>query len=105
MVSRRNLDKSMATEKVDILFYNIIENKGKRMLKPLTINTRVSLMVIRAILDDTVIPSFYSTLAKNLIERGVKSGSKVQLRAKFSPSHAMVDPALKGTKILCEVNI
>jgi len=105
MVSRRNLDKGLATEKVDILFYNIIEKKGKRMLKPLAINTQVSLMVIRAILDDTVIPSFYSTLAKNLLERGVKSGSKVQLRAKFSATHEMIDPALKGTRILCEVNV
>jgi len=75
------------------------------MLKPLKIDTQVSLKLIRAITNDTIIPSFYSTLAENLRERGVAPGSKVQLRAKFSPSHEMIDPALKGTIILCEVDV
>ncbi|MBU0532019.1 hypothetical protein KKB44_00845 [Candidatus Micrarchaeota archaeon] len=105
MISRRNLDKSLASEGVDLLFYLIIEKKGKRMLKPLKIDTKVPLKLVRAIADDTIIPSFYSTLAKNLRERGVAPGSKVQLRAKFSPSHEMIDPVLKGTRILCEVDV
>jgi hypothetical protein len=105
MVSRRNLEREMASEKVDILFYQIIEREGKRMLKPLKIETKISLMFVRAILDNTVIPSFYDTLAKNLLERGVAPGSKVQLRAKFSETHAMFNLELKGTRILCEVEV
>ena len=105
MRSRRNLDRNLASEKVDILFYLVIEKKGKRMLKPLKIDTKVSLKVIRAILDNTIIPNFYDTLSRNLLERGVESGSRVQLRAKFGEAHEMLDPALKGTKILCEVDV
>jgi hypothetical protein len=52
-----------------------------------------------------VITSFYDTLSRNLRERGVAPGTKVQLRAKFSEGHAMLDPALKGTRILCEVTV
>ena len=95
----------MASEKVDILFYLILEKDGKRMLKPLNFDTKISLGLVKAILDDTVIPSFYDTLSKNLIERGVARGSKVQIRAKFSPGHAMLNPDLKGVRVLCEVNI
>jgi len=105
MVSRRNLDRSLANEKVDLLFYLVVEKKGKRMLKPLNFDTKVPLKLIRAIADDTIIPSFYSVLAKDLRERGVASGSKVQLRAKFSSIHEMIDPVLKGTKILCEIDV
>jgi hypothetical protein len=105
MVSRRNLDRTLANEKVDLVFYLIIERDGKRMLKPLKLDTKVSLKLVRAIADDTIIPSFYDTLARNLRERGVAPGSKVQLRAKFSPAHEMLDPVLKGTRILCEVDV
>jgi hypothetical protein len=105
MVSRRNLDRCLASENVDLLFYLIIEKEGKRMLKPLKIETNVPLKLVRAIADDTIVQRFYSTLAKNLRERGVTPGSKVQLRAKFSPSHEMIDPVLKGTRILCEVDV
>jgi hypothetical protein len=105
MVSRRNLDKGLASEKVTIIFYQIIERSGKRMLKPLKLDTHVSLKLVRAIADNTVVLTFYDILAKNLRERGVKPGSKVQLRAKFSPAHEMLDPALKGTRILCEVDV
>jgi len=105
MVSRRNLDRSLASEKVDIVFYLIMEKKGQRMLKPLKLDTKVSLKLVRAIADNTIIPSFYDTLARNLRERGVAPGSKVQLRAKFSAVHEMVDPVLKGTRILCEVEV
>jgi len=105
MVSRRNIDRSLANEKVDLIFYQIIEKGGKRMLKPLKLDTKVSLKLVRAIADDTVIPSFYDTLAKNLRERGVAPGSKIQLRAKFNSVHEMVDPVLKGTRVLCEVDV
>ena len=75
------------------------------MLKPLKINTKAPLKLIRAIADNTIVLSFYDTLAKDLRDKGVAEGSKVQLRAKFSPNHELVDPALKGTKILCEVDV
>ena len=103
MVSTRSLNKNLALEKVDVLFYEVIEKNKKRMLKPIKLDTKISIMMVRAILDNTIIPDFYSTLSKNLKDRKVKSGTKVQLRAKFNENHAMVDPALSGTKILCEV--
>ena len=105
MVSRRELNRSMAAEKVDLIFYLVIEKEGKKMLKPLKLDTKISIKLIRAILDDTVIPTFYDTLSKNLQERGVVAGSKVQLRAVFSPSHKLIDPVLSGTKIVCEVTV
>jgi hypothetical protein len=105
MVNAKKLGREIAGEKVDILFYLVIEKEGKRMLKPLGFDTKISLGLVRAILDDTVIRSFYSTLSRNLIERGVEAGSTVQLRARFSPNHSMVDPQLTGTRVLCEVTI
>jgi hypothetical protein len=105
MISRRNLNRSLASEKVGLVFYLVIERKGKRMLKPLKLDTKVSLKLVRAIADDTVIPEFYATLSRDLRERGVEPGSKVQVRAKFSPEHEMLDPALKGTRVLCEVDV
>jgi hypothetical protein len=105
MVSRKNLDKSLASERVDLLFYKVIEKSGKRMLKPLKLESKVPLKLVRAIADNTIIPSFYETLSKDLATRGVEEGTKVQVRAKFSESHEMLDPALKGTKILCEVDV
>ena len=95
----------MASEKVDLLFYRIIEKDGKRMLKPLKLKTKVPLKLVRAIADNTIISVFYETLANDLRARGVEPGSKVQVRAKFSSSHEMLDPALKGTRILCEVDV
>ncbi len=105
MVNYRKLNKTMASEKVDIVFYLIIEKEGKRMLKPLGFDTKISLGLVKAILDNTVIPTFYDTLSKNLIERGVAAGSKVQVRARFSETHTMMNPELKGTRILCEVEV
>jgi hypothetical protein len=105
MAYRRNLDKSLASEKVDIIFYLVMEKAGKRMLKPLKLDTKVSLGVVRAIAADTVVPGFYVTLARNLLERGVPAGSKVQVRAKFGPAHEMLDPVLKGVRVLCEVDV
>src|SRR5271157_6336962 len=105
MVSNRQLRRDLASEMVDILFYNVIQKDGKRMLKPLAIETKISLMMVRAILDNTIISTFYDTLSRNLQERGVKEGSVVQLRAKFSSNHSMIDPQLTGTRILCEVKV
>ena len=105
MISRRNLDKSLASEGVELLFYKVMEKGGKRMLKPIKLDSKVPLRLVRAIADDTVVPGFYKTLSKDLATRGVEPGSKVQVRAKFSASHEMLDPALKGTKILCEVDV
>jgi hypothetical protein len=100
-------DKSLANEKVQLLFYLIIEKGDKRLLKPLKFEHEiaVSLKLVRAIADDTVIPTFYETLQKNLLERGVKPGSKVQMRAKFNEKHAMLDPVFTGTRVLCEVTV
>ncbi len=72
MISRRNLNRSLASEKVGLVFYLVIERKGKRMLKPLKLDTKVSLKLVRAIADDTVIPEFYATLSRDLRERGVE---------------------------------
>jgi hypothetical protein len=105
MVSRRNLDRSLALEKVDLMFYRVIERGGKKLLKPLKLDTKVPLKLVRAIADDTVIPAFYSQLARDLRERGVEAGSKVQVRAKFGPAHGMLDPALKGVRVLCEIDV
>ena len=105
MVSRKNLDRRLASESIDLLFYLIVEKDGKRMLKPLKIDSKVPLKLIRAISDDTVTPDFYSKLSQDLRDRGVTPGSKVQLRAKFSPSHEMIDHVLKGIIVLCEVDV
>ncbi|MFN7991689.1 MAG: hypothetical protein U0R44_06035 [Candidatus Micrarchaeia archaeon] len=104
-MSRRDLNRNLASEKVAIIFYKVIEKGDARMLKPLSMDTSISLKMVRAILDNTIIPAFYSTLSKNLVERGVAPGTRVQLRARFSPEHSMLDPQLVGTKVLCEVTI
>ncbi len=105
MISRRDLGRQIANERVDLQFYLVIERDGKKLLRPLKMDVQVPLKLIRAIADDTIIPGFYQTLAKDLRERGVPAGSKVQLRAKFRPEHEMVDPSLKGTRVLCEVDV
>ena len=98
-------DKALANEKVQLLFYLIVVKKGQKLLKPLKFDTKISLKLVRAIADDTVIPTFYDTLRRNLQERGVAEGSKVQLRAKFNEKHAMLDPVFTGTRVLCEVTV
>ena len=75
------------------------------MLKPLKFDAKVPLKLVRAISDNTVLPGFYEKLARDLQEKGVAPGSKVQLRAKFSPNHEILDSELKGIKILCEVEV
>ncbi len=105
MVSTKDINKSIATEKVTILFYLVVEKGGQRLLKPLKFDTSISLKMVRAILDDTIISAFYSTLSRNLRERGVPEGSRVQLRARFTPEHELLDPQLSGTRVLCEVDV
>ena len=105
MVSQRNLNRNLALEKVDLIFYLVIEKNGKKMLKPLKLDSKVPLKLVRAIADNTIIPSFYERLAKDLRERGVASGSIVQLRARFASEHEMLDPALKGVRVLCEIKV
>jgi hypothetical protein len=105
MALRRNLDRNLALEKVDLVFYLVMERDGKKMLKPLKLDTRVPLKLVRAIADDTIIPAFYTQLVKDLRSRGVPEGSKVQVRAKFGPAHEMLDPVLKGVRVLCEVDV
>ena len=105
MVNYKRLNRTIASEKVDLIFYLVISKNGKRMLKPLGLNTKISLALVKAILDNTVIDSFYDTLSKDLINRGVAPGSRVQLRAKFNETHTMMNSALKGVKVLCEVNV
>lgn len=105
MVSSRRLMREIASEKVRVLFYQVAEKDGKKMLRPLDFDTSVPLKMVRAILDDTIISNFYDTLSRNLRERGVEPGTVVQLRAKFSENHSMIDPQLAGTKVLCEVKV
>ncbi|MBN1169966.1 hypothetical protein JXA56_02995 [Candidatus Micrarchaeota archaeon] len=105
MVSRRTIERLAATEQVDLLFYQIIEKKETRMLKPLKINTKAPLKLVRAIADNTIILTFYDTLARDLRAKGVAPGSRIQVRAKFTSNHEIVDPVLKGTIVLCEVDV
>lgn len=106
MVNLRRLDKWAASnERVELLFYKVIEKKGKRMLKPLDIKTSVKIAIVKAVLDNTIIDSFYDRLAKDLQERGVEAGTLVQLRAKFNKSNSAIDPAFKGTHMLCEIKV
>lgn len=105
MIKTRDLEKNLAREPVEILFYAAIEKEGKRMLKPLTFKGSLTLGIIRAVLDNTITPNFYETLSKDLLKRGVVSGSTIQLRAKFSENHTLYDSALKGTKVVCEIKV
>ncbi len=105
MVSKRSLERSAAMEDVELLFYQVVEKDGKRMLKPLRLDSKVPLKLVRAIADNSIVPEFYSTLARDLMKRGVEPGTTVQMRAKFSKNHELIDPVLKGIKVLCEVEI
>ncbi len=106
MVNLRRLERqAAASERVELLFYKIIEKGRKRMLKPLNIKTQIPLIIVKAILDDTITDKFYEKLSKDLIERGIEKGTMVQLRANFSKSNAAIDSAYKGTHVLCEVKV
>lgn len=106
MVNLKRLERQAAlNERVELLFYKVIEKEGKRMLKPLDLKTSVPIAVIKAVLDNTVLDSFYERLAKDLQARGVEPGTLVQLRAKFSKSNSTFNPAFKGTHVLCEVTV
>ena len=106
MVSRRRIERGEATsEKVELLFYKVIKKSGKKMMKPLQFKTKVPLAMVRAVLDNTIVMTFYNRLADDLRSRGVKEGTTVQLRARFSALHAEIHPDFHGTKILCEVTV
>ncbi len=107
MVNLRRLEKgSVANERVQLAFYKVLEKNGKKMMKPLPeLKTDVPIAIIKAVLDNTITESFYDRLARDLLARGIETGTTVQLRAVFSKSNAMVDPAFKGTHVLCEVKV
>lgn len=106
MVNLRRIEKqAAANERVEIVFYKVIEREKKRMLKPLNIKTEIPLAMVKAILDNTIIDAFYERLSKDLIARGVEKGTLVEIRANFSKSNAGIDPAYKGLHTLCEVKI
>lgn len=105
MIKTRDIERNLAKEPVEILFYEAIEKEGKRMLKPLSFKGALTLGIIRAVLDNTITSNFYETLSKDLIKKGVLSGSTIQLRAKFNENHTLYDAALKGTKVICEIKI
>ena len=106
MVNLRRMERqAIRNERVDLLFYKVVKKGEKGMLKPIDLKSNVPFVVIKALLDNTTTDGFYEKLAADLLQRGVQTGTTVQLRAKFSKSNATIDPAYKGTRILCEVNI
>jgi hypothetical protein len=90
-------------ERVELLFYEVITKGNRKMMKPIDLNTTVPISVVKAILDNTIVDTFYERLENDMRARGVKPGTKVQLRAKFSKSNATFNPEFKGTVVLCEV--
>ena len=102
---RRRMEISDArNERVPLLFYEVIEKKGKRMMKPLKIKTEISFAMVKAISENTIIEKFYEQLSKDLKNRGIAQGTLVQLRADFSKCNTAIDQAhKKGTHVLCEV--
>lgn len=106
MVNLRRMEKqAAANERIELLFYKVIEKGGKRMMKPLDIKTNIPIAIVKAVLDNTITDNFYDRLAKDLRARGVEPGTMVQLRANFSKSNSTIDPAFKGTHVLCEVTV
>lgn len=106
MVSMRRLEREAAiNERVELLFYEVITKGNSKMMKPIKLNTTVPISVVKAILDNTIVNTFYERLENDMRMRGVKPGTKVQLRAKFSKSNTTFNPEFKGTVVLCEVTV
>lgn len=106
MVNLRRMQRHAAlNERVELTFYKVTEKDGKKLLKPLSIKTSVPISVVKAVLDRTIVDSFYQRLSNDLLERGVEAGTTIQIRANFSKSNATVDPAFKGIHVLCEVKV
>lgn len=105
MLNRRRMERAASTEKAELLFYKVIEKKGKKMMKPLDMKTKTTLAVVRAVWDNTIIDRFYEQLVTDLRARGIAEGTTVQLRVRFSKSHQEINAAYKGTQILCEVKV
>ncbi|HLD59711.1 MAG TPA: hypothetical protein VI912_01855 [Candidatus Bilamarchaeaceae archaeon] len=94
------------SEPVELLFYELVTKKDAKTLKPLKdLNTKAPMSIVKAVLDNVISESFYTTLNKDLKSRGVKEGTVVQVRAKFNESHQEISPQFKGTLVLCEVTI
>lgn len=104
---RRRLEKGDAIKQtVPLLFYEVIERKGRKMMKPLDIKTEITFAMVKAISENTIIEAFYERLSLDLRKRGVKEGTLVQLRADFSKCEGAVDSSQKkGTHVLCEVRV
>ena len=106
MVNLKRLEREAAgNERVELRFYTVTEKHGKKILKPLAIKTSVPIAVVRAVMDKTIVGTFYQRLGSDLLERGVKSETTVQIRAAFSKSNFGVNPMFKGTVVLCEVKV
>lgn len=106
MVNLRRLERNaIANERAELLFYKVVEKDGKRMLKPLAMKTQVPLAIVKAVLENTIVDRFYETLSNDLKQRDIEDGTIVQLRVRFSRSNTLANPAYKGTRILCEVNV
>jgi len=106
MINLRRMEKQAAANaRVELLFYEVVEKNGKKLMKPLKLNTSVPVSVVKAVLDRTIVDSFYQRLASDLLARGVKAGKIVQVRADFSKSEGIFEDNFKGTKVLCEVKV
>lgn len=106
MVNLKRLEREAAgNERVELRFYTVVEKHGGKILKPLAIKTSVPIAVVRAVMDKTIIGTFYQRLGSDLLERGVKPETTVQIRAVFSKSNFDVNPRFKGTVVLCEVKV
>ena len=104
---RRRLEKGDAVNQtVPLLFYEVIEKKGQKLMKPLSIKTEITFAMAKAVSENTITETFYERLSQDLRKRGIKEGTLVQLRADFSKLEAGVDASQKkGTHILCEVRV
>ncbi|MFH2106840.1 MAG: hypothetical protein ABII22_06270 [Candidatus Micrarchaeota archaeon] len=91
---------------VTLRFYLVIEKKGKVLLKPMKeLDTKAPMQIIKGVLENTITENFYAQLINDLKNRGVKQGSKIQVRAVFDEEHKQISPDFKGMIKLCEVEI
>ena len=104
MVSLRRLEKEAAEMKEWNLGFILLPKNTGKILKPLAMKTSVPIAVVRAVMDKTIISTFYQRLGSDLLERG-KIETTVQIRAVFSKSNFGVNPMFKGTIVLCEVKV
>ena len=72
MVSLRRLEKEAAEMKEWNLGFILLPKNTGKILKPLAMKTSVPIAVVRAVMDKTIISTFYQRLGSDLLER-VKS--------------------------------